>query len=153
MIIVKGDQVLFRELGQTGLIDHVGLRLPAGLVICHDPSGEYLRPCDFYICRFYSASVPEDRINVDDEQKANLYYGNRTRIVDGEIDLPDGDWQRIGLFDQIAYRRKGDRHGLYKHDYGEGVPLFECKGRTRAWRLRAPGDCVADERGFVKPGL
>jgi len=151
MIVIKGDQVVLREKGTEGDLDAVGLRLPADYVLCHDPSGEYLRPCDFYICKARKVTIPGDRVNRNDEQVARLYYGNATKITPGEIDLPDGDWQRVCLVDQIGYRRRGDRSGQYQHPYATSVPLYECKGRTRAWRLRLPVSCVADERGFVTP--
>lgn len=151
MIVIKGSNVVLREEGHEGRLDDVGLWLPKDYVLCHDPSGEYLRPCDFYICRFISGRLPEDRINPDDENRAKRFYGNATEIREGDIDLPDGDWQRVCSVDEIGYQRRGDRGGLYQHNYSESVPLFECKGKTRAWRLRLPVSCVADERGFVSP--
>lgn len=162
MIIVKGTACVLREEGVSGNIDVVGLPFPKDYVVCHDPNGEYLRPCDFYICKFTRGSLEEDRVNKDDVTLAHRFYGNAAKIDEGTIDLPDGDWQRVCLVDQIGYERLGSKHGpyeigLYKHEYKDdggnpvGVPLYECKGRTRAWRIRLPGDCIADERGFVKP--
>jgi|GEM_PF-6908199 len=151
MIVIKGDQVVLREHGTDGDLDAIGLRLPRDYVLCHDPSGEYLRPCDFYICRHRRATIPEDRVTTQDVATAERYYGNRLEIGHKEIDMPDGSWQRVCLVDQIGYRRLGDRSGQYQHPYATSVPLYECKGRTRAWRLRLPVSCVADERGFVTP--
>ncbi len=151
MMVVKGSQCVLREQGVDGNIDEVGLHFPPDYVVCHDASGEYLGANDFYICRFGRAEIPEDRITEEDVRAAERFYGNQQKIVLGDVELPDGAWQRVCLIDAIGYRRRGDRSGSYKHEYAEPVPLFECKGKTRAWRLRLPVNFVADERGFVLP--
>lgn len=153
MIVVKGSECVLREVGVEGDLDTVGLRFPAGYVVAHDPTGEYLRPCDFYIAKFLQSTVPVDGAYAEEESQtlAERYFGSGSRISKGSLELPDGAWQRVGLINEIGYRRRGDRKGLYQHNYSESVPLFECKGRVRAWRLRLPVSCVADERGFVRP--
>ena len=153
MIVVKGSECVLREHGVEGNIDDVGIHFPEQFVVAHDPTGEFLRPCDFYIARFLHSLVPVDGAYRDDESQtlAERFYGSGSRISKGSLELPDGDWQRIGLIDEIGYRRRGDRKGRYQHTYAESVPLYECKGRVRAWRIRLPVSCVADERGFVSP--
>jgi hypothetical protein len=165
MIVVKGSECVLREHIAADRrhfekndtwerdIDDVGMSFPEEFVVAHDPTGEYLRPCDFYIARFRPTPVPVDGAYEERESQtlAERFYGERSRISKGSLELPDGEWQRVGLIDEIGYRRRGDRRGRYQHTYAESVTLYECKGRVRAWRLRLPVSCVADERGFVSP--
>ena len=165
MIVVKGSECVLREHNAADRryfkehqkwerdIDEVGMVFPEEFVVAHDPTGEYLPPCDFYIARFRSTMVPVDGAYEDHESQtlAEHFYGDRSRISKGSLELPDGEWQRVGRIDEIGYRRRGDRKARYQHTYAESVTLFECKGRVRAWRLRLPVSCVADERGFVSP--
>lgn len=153
MIVVKGSEVVLRPKGKEGDLDDVGLKFPIAFVCAHDPTGEFLRPCDFYIAKFLPETIPVHDAYEDSESytAAERYFGGATRILKGSLELPDGAWQRVGLFDEIGYRRRGDRKGLYQHNYAESVPLYECKGRVRAWRIRLPVDCITDERGFVRP--
>jgi hypothetical protein len=153
MIVIKGSECVLRMHGVEGDIDAVGRHFPEEFVVAHDPSGEYLRPCDFYIARFLPESVPVDGAyeDYDSKTQAERFYGPQARISKGALELPDGEWQRVGLIDEIGYRRRGDRKGRYQHTYAQSIPLYECKGRVRAWRLRLPADCIADERGFVRP--
>ena len=157
--VVKGDRVSFVTPSQVALVgshplDPVKMPsdavLPNDFVMLHDPSGKYLRRCDFYVLPVRKgASVSVQKVSRATRDVALNFYGSETPLRVGVVDLPKGSWHRVAQIAFIRYRRQGNRRGNFEHPYELPVVLYD--NPHPAWRFPLPNGCVVDAHGFVWP--
>lgn len=159
-LLVRGDRISFVSVEQVQRVgrhklDAVAMpsdvTLPESFVVVHDPTGTLLNKCDMYFVKWRSATrkraptVRPELIKI-----ARAYFGSRSRITRGTVDIPKGPWHRECEVQFIRYRREGDDRGDYEHEYDVPVRLLYST-RPLAWRLPLPEGCVVNSHGFVRP--
>jgi hypothetical protein len=160
MLIVRGDRVIFIRAGAEPLnpqdkgrerykpADEV--KPPPGFVLVHDPKGEILERCDFYVLPYQKLRNNCTRIAQDVRNIALGYYGRSAKLQTGDVDIPDGPWHRVCEIGLIRYRRHGKHAGHFQHPYEFPVGLFDCT-KPLAWRLELPTGCSVTDHGFEWP--
>lgn len=158
-MLVRGDKISFVSTEQA---DRVGVHhlddgkmpsdiaLPEDFVLVHDTSGVLFDRCHMYIVRWHSATKTVSDVHQDDIKAARSYFGNGSRLKVGDVEVPEGRWNRIGEIRFIRYRRAGNARGNYEHEFKPPVVLYSTQSGL-AWKLRLPDGCIVDERGFVRP--
>jgi hypothetical protein len=167
-MLVRGDKVSFvsvervRKSGAkrkevdgrviwTPEMPKADIELPRGFVVIHDTAGKLLSPCDLYIVKWYSnKGVAVSDLPHDELASVREYYGAKTKIKVGLVEIPEGPWEKVGRVQLIRYFRAGKAEDTYEHEFDPPVDLFDC-ARPLAWRLPLPQGCVVDDRGFVWP--
>lgn len=159
-ILVRGDRVSFVSTEQVRRVGRHKLDadkmpsdvvLPNDFVLVQDPTGELLSPCDVYVVRWHRQQTQKGHTNNSALRKhARDYFGSRTPLQVGFVDIPESPWQRVATVQFIRYRRAGELQGMYEHEYEPRVSLFDSQ-KPLAWRLPLPEGCVINAHGFVKP--
>jgi len=125
--------------------------LPGGYVVVHDTTGNLLSKCDLYIVKWYSLQgVSVSDLPHRELSAARKYYGAKTPIKVGSVDVPDGSWSEVGDVQFIRYFRAGHAQDTYEHMFDPPVKVYDCDSPL-AWRLPLPEGCIVDDRGFVWP--
>lgn len=158
-LFVRGDRVSFVSTEQA---ERVGIHplddakmpsdivLPKDYVIVNDPSGRYLRKCDYYVLPWSNIAPNGARLTTNVARMVADYFGEDANPQHGGVDIPDGKWHRVAQIAFIRYRREGDLRGNYEHPYNPAVWLYDTN-KPLAWRIALPTGCVVDARGFVWP--
>ena len=135
----------------TPRVPKADIVLPRGYVVVHDTHGVLLSKCDLYIVKWHSsgglmpADLPHQQLKA-----AQSYYGAKTPIKCGQVDIPEGPWRELGRVSFIRYFRAGEQQDNYEHEFDPPVDLCDTK-QPLAWRLPLPEGCSVDDRGFVWP--
>lgn len=159
-LLVRGDRISFVSVEQVKKVGRHKLdaekmpsdiELPGDYVLVHDTAGSLLSRCELFIVRWHKAGtnlVPskESRAVTD----AREYFGRDVPLQLGEVDIPEGAWQRVAKVAFIRYRRVGNSGGMYEHEYDTPVFLYDTT-KPLAWKLALPNGCIVDARGFVHP--
>lgn len=157
-LLVRGDRISFvsaEQAKRTGIhpLDDTKMPsdivLPNDFVLIEDPTGKYLRKCDFYVLRWVDGTL-KSGVDTKVARVAADYFGASTRLKQGTVDIPDGKWHRASQIAFIRYRRAGDLSGNYEHPYNPNVWLYDTD-KPIGWRIALPTGCVVDGRGFVWP--
>jgi hypothetical protein len=175
VILVKGDEVDFvlAERGRGAGLEKRGLAIrfepsgeeilycPRHFVMCHDPTGTYLRRCDFYVCPYTFKACKTCDVDARSMDLFRKYYGNQVLAEKGTIAMPSGPWQKVALTDAIRYRRRhvpqrGGKTVHYKHDWNRETvrypaPVWVEVDSSGSFRVPLPEGCVADHLGFQIP--
>ena len=158
-LLVRGDKISFvssEQAARVGVhpLDDTkmpsDIELPADFVLVHDTSGVLFDRCHMYIVRWRSAGKKLADVHQDDVKVAREYFGKGSRLNVGDVEVPEGRWNRIAKIRFIRYRRAGHARGNYEHEFDPPVYLYSTQGGL-AWKLRLPDGCIVDERGFVRP--
>lgn len=171
-LLVRGDRVSFvsvEQLKRSGAKRKVvdgrvywdpappksDVTMERGYVVVHDTTNSLLSSCDLYIVKWHQIYTRDssglDEISPEALASAREYYGPKTPIRVGSVEMPEGPWSRIpGKMALIRYRRYGVDQDDYEHVWEPSVSLYDC-ARPIAYRLPLPEGCVVDERGFVRP--
>jgi hypothetical protein len=137
-LLIKGGQVdLWME-------DGTSLVLPENYGIVHDTEGAQLDGCTLFLGPFTDRGEFEGEPPKD----ASEYFGNDHSLRRASIDVPEGEWQRIGRAREIVYYRPGKYEDDWRHEFREPVPVLQ-QGDWLA--LRLPADCEVTWRGIVRP--
>lgn len=167
-MLVRGDRVSFLSVERvkrsgakreevdgrvvwTPEMPKADVTLPKGYVVIHDTAGNLLSKCDLYIVKWhpnYGVSISD--LPHQELADARKYYGDKTPIKVGSVDVPEGPWNVVGHVQLIRYFRAGHDQDYYEHEFDPPVELYDCE-RPLAWRLPLPQGCVVDDRGFVWP--
>lgn len=159
-LLVRGDRISFVSVEQVQRVgkhkrDPVAMPsdvvLPPSYVVVHDPTAALLNQCDMHFVKWRNErrkrapSVRPELIQI-----ARAYFGSRSTIVRGTVDIPKGPWHRECEVQFIRYRREGDDNRDYEHEYDVPVRLMYST-RPLAWRLPLPEGCIVNAHGFVRP--
>ena len=159
-LLVRGDHISFVSVEQaerTGIHPLDDQKMPSDIVmpkdfcLIEDPTGKYLRKCDFYILRWQDGDVLKHGVSDKVEKVAADYFGNGTRLKPRTVDIPAANsWRKSAQIAFIRYRRAGELSGNYEHPYNPSVWIYETN-KPIGWRIALPTGCVVDGRGFVWP--
>jgi hypothetical protein len=128
--------------------------LPDDCWLIGDKSGKLWRECDVYILKCKRVSSKNVEFDPQDLSEAEDYWGPRDKWAPYQFAIPRGKWKKVAQVVRIGYRR--GRTGNWLHP-GPQEPPFEkpvslyVNERGDGWRLRLPGGCVLDDRGFIYP--
>jgi len=143
--LIKGDQVSFIRKRDGHVI-----YMPPSFVMVHDVHGELVRSCDLYVVPYAHRENGTSSSDKSLLRKAQEYYGKKTPLETGTVDVPTTGWHRVAATYKIQYRRMGNHKGLYEHEFSELPWLEQCRN-TLAFKLPLPDGCVLNERGIVWP--
>lgn len=158
-LLVRGDKISFvsaeqaEKVGVHPLDDSKmpsDITLPEDFVLVHDTSGVLFDPCHMYIVRWHGGGKKVSDVHQDDVKVARDYFGKNLSLSVGDVEVPEGRWNRIAKIRFIRYRRAGKARGNYEHEFKPPVYLYSTQGGL-AWKLKLPDGCIVDERGFVRP--
>lgn len=158
-LLVRGDQIQFvsveqvREVGDHPLDELAmpsDIRLKSNFVLVQDTSGLLFDRCHMHIVRWHGVRRSLQSVRANSVQVARQYFGNGIPISVGEVEVPEGPWQRVAKVKYIRYRRYGYAKANYEHPFNPPVFLYATQ-RPLAWKLKLPNGCIVDERGFVRP--
>ncbi len=126
--------------------------IPESYWLVWDSTGKRMRRCDVFILRCSRIGAKGVEFDPRDVSEAEDYWGSRDQWAPYRFTLPRGPWKKVGRIARIGYRR--GRTGNWMHPgpdlppLDKPVTLYE---GPDGWRLRMPGDCVLDDRGFIYP--
>lgn len=139
------------------------IRLPTNYVLVHDAAGAVFPRCELFVVRWRGRGG-SPRVDSEDMKYAREYYGERTRIVRGSVDVPSGPWKRIASVRAVRYRRQSipdhlrapgenktrELEHAFKSVAMPSTVLYSTRGPL-AWKLSLPNGCIIDDRGFIVP--
>jgi hypothetical protein len=145
VLLIKGDNVIVE------LADGSALKLPPKYGIIHDPEGEVLDKCQFYLGPYKLT-----RVRTEMTKAARKYFGSDYVARRAVVDMPprDAEWKEVGEAVQILYRRGGTRApGRYFHFFKRLKAPITVSRRGSFYMLAIPdGSCVVyNDRGIVWP--
>lgn len=157
-LLVRGDRISFVSVEQVKKVGRHKLDaeampsdvvLPVNFVLVHDTAGSLLSPCELFIVRWHKG-VTESVLENDSRVVADArkYFGRGLPLQVGEVDVPDGPWQRVGKVAFIRYFRAGNTGGMYEHEFDSPMMISYT---PHSWKLALPNGCIVDSRGFVRP--
>lgn len=127
------------------------ITIPDDFVLIHDTQAALFNRCEIYIVKWHGSGAKHGRtMHPDDANAAREYFGSRSRLEYGDVEIPEGPWQRLCKTAFIRYRRQGEHAAPYEHPWNPHVWILDCQ-RPLAWKLKLPNGCIVDDRGFVRP--
>jgi len=143
-LLVLGEEVSFLWGEEENII-----ACDPDYLLVRDLSGDIWNPCDLHVLPALRNQVGLGKALSDTEELAQKYYGKGARLQEVDLARPSGPWQHRGRIDTIWYKRRGRYQGRYTHRFAFPIAL-QAQGH-RAYRLRLPEGCVANDRGIVWP--
>lgn len=156
-LLIRGD-IVSMELASGRTVE-----FPESWGLVHDVTGECADKCEIFICP-YTVRGPIGR-QVDDSvhEAATSYWGDDYKLVEGNVVIPDGPWDRVDRILRVYYDRYGELASKYQHPFEREVSsaaiLYKQRRASkcadgkmhRSYRISLPDSCVVNAHGFVWP--
>lgn len=146
---VRGDAV------KLDLDDGQSIEFPRPWGMVQDPSGTILSRCEVLILP-YEVDLTQEVLDAKQcARSAREYFGSKTKLYWGDLEVPRGRWERVGrVVHVIWYRRYGFASGNFYHPFKQSmqtpVDVHRLKS-GKAYKLSLPDGCVLTRHGFVWP--